>query len=163
MARRIRRRRSKLRAIAELIGRVHPRPADVDAARVMAAWSRVLPEKIVARARPVALTRGVLFVNVTSSAWAQELHHMHDELLTRLREAVKGARLAALRFKVGPLPDIVHRPRRPKPPPPVEPLEVLPDTVGRALAALPDDELRDRIARAAAVSLAASARRRRNG
>lgn len=120
----------------------------------MAAWTKVMPERIVRRARPVSLTRGVLFINVTSSGWAQELHHMHDELLQRLREQVKGARIAALRFRVGPLPDALVRPRRPRPPPPPPPLEILPESVGRALAGVADDELRERIARAAAISLA---------
>mgnify|MGYP002177104452 CR=1 FL=1 len=143
-----------MRALAELVGRVHPRPEEVDAARVMAAWSKVMPERIVRRARPVSLTRGVLFINVTSSGWAQELHHMHDELLQRLRLEVKGARIAALRFRVGPLPDALVRPRRPRPPPVPPPLEILPESVGRALAGVADDELRERIARAAAISLA---------
>lgn len=147
------RRRGNLLGLAELIRRVHPAPDQVDEARVFGFWLRALPEKIVLRARPTRLQHGILQVNVSSSAWAQELHHMHDDLLERLRAHAPHARLHAIRFRVGPLPELptFYRPRPPKPR--AVALSRLPEALGRALAAVHDDVLRQKIAAAASVSL----------
>ena len=77
MARPKKRRKGQLRGLAELLRRVHPAPEQIDEARVFGFWLTALPEKIVSRARPTRLQHGILHVNVISSAWAQELHHMH--------------------------------------------------------------------------------------
>ncbi|MCA9617223.1 MAG: DUF721 domain-containing protein [Sandaracinus sp.] len=148
-----RRRKSQLLGIAELIRRVHPAPEQVDEARVFGFWLSALPEKIVMRARPTRLMHGILHVNVSSSAWAQELHHMHDDLLERLRAHAPHARLHAIRFRVGPLPELptFYRPKPPKPR--AVAIARLPEELGRALANVHDDALRQKIAAAASMSL----------
>ncbi|HJK95295.1 MAG TPA: DUF721 domain-containing protein [Polyangiaceae bacterium LLY-WYZ-15_(1-7)] len=148
-----RRRKGKLHELGELVRRVHPAPEQVDAARVFAWWGRALPKRIVDAARPTRLERGVLWVNTKSSAWAQELHFMHDELLERVRKAAPRARVHMLRFRVGPLPEMpVRRPIDPPKPRRVA-LTALPDELGRALARVGDDALRRAIAAAATTSL----------
>jgi hypothetical protein len=153
MARPKRRRKGELRGIAELLRRVHPAPEQIDEARIFGFWVTALPDRIVTRARPVRLVHGILHVNVSSSAWAQELHHMHDDLLARLREHAPYARLHAIRFRVGPLPEMpsFYRPVPPKPR--TVSLARLPEELGRALAAIGDDALRQKVAAAASISL----------
>ncbi len=157
-----RRRRAHPRPISELIRAAHPAPEQFDAARVFSWWCTALPERIVDRARPVRLDKGVLWVHVSSSTWAQELHHMVAELMGRLRAAHPQAKVRVIRFRVGPLPEL-PRPRRPirRRPTPL-PIAVLPEDVGRALAAIADDDLRNVIARAAATSLTVSEASRRS-
>ena len=84
MARPKKRRKGQLRGLAELLRRVHPAPEQIDEARVFGFWLTALPEKIVSRARPTRLQHGILHVNVISSVWAHELHHMHDPNQDRL-------------------------------------------------------------------------------
>lgn len=139
----------------------HPAPDQIDEARVFGFWVRALPEKIVMRARPVRLLHGILHVNVSSSAWAQELHHMHDDLLARIRAHSPQARIHAIRFRVGPLPELPHI-YRPVPPKPRRvSLETLPEELGRVLATIGDDALRQKIAAAAALTLRTPDVRRR--
>ena len=148
------RRKGKLESVAKLLKGVYPAPDQYETAKVFAWWSRSVPPRIVEHARPVKLTRGVLIVHVSSSVWANELHYLTDDLLTRLREHAPETRIKKIRFQVGPLPDIPAR-RQPTPPPP-EPVRLasLPEELGRALSRVEDDELRTAIAEAATTSLA---------
>lgn len=148
------RKKGKLESISKLMKGVYPAPDQLEATKVFAWWSRSVPPRILAHARPVRLSRGVLTVHVSSSVWANELHYLSDDLLTRLREAAPTSQIERIRFQVGPLPDI---PRRAAPPPaPPEPvrLAALPEELGRALSRIEDDELRKRITEAATTSLA---------
>ena len=148
------RRKGKLESVAKLLKGVYPAPNQYEAAKVFAWWSRSVPPRIVEHARPVKLTRGVLIVHVSSSVWANELHYLTDDLLTRLREHAPESRIERIRFQVGPLPDIPKR--QPPAPPPPEPVRLasLPDELGRALSRVEDDELRKAITEAATTSLA---------
>ncbi len=148
------RRKGKLESVAKLLKGVYPAPSQYEAAKVFAWWSRSVPPRIVEHARPVKLTRGVLIVHVSSSVWANELHYLTDDLLTRLREHAPESRIERIRFQVGPLPDIPKR--QPPAPPPPEPVRLasLPDELGRALSRVEDDELRKAITEAATTSLA---------
>jgi hypothetical protein len=153
VARPKKRRKGQLRGLAELLRRVHPAPEQIDEARVFGFWLTALPERIVTRARPTRLQHGILHVNVISSAWAQELHHMHDDLLERVRAHAPEARIHAIRFRVGPLPELptFYRPKPPKPR--AVALSRLPEELGRALANIHDDALRQKVAAAASMSL----------
>jgi hypothetical protein len=148
------RRKGKLESVAKLLKGVYPAPDQYETAKVFAWWSRSVPPRIVEHARPVRLTRGVLIVHVSSSVWANELHYLTDDLLTRLREHAPESRIEKIRFQVGPLPDIPKR-QQPAPPPP-EPVRLasLPEELGRALSRVEDDELRKAITEAATTSLA---------
>ena len=153
------RKKGKLESITKLLKGVYPSPDQYETAKVFAWWSRSVPPRILEHARPVRLTRGVLIVHVSSSVWANELHYLTDDLLTRVREHAPTAGIQKIRFQVGPLPDI---PKRAKPtPPPPEPVRLasLPEELGRALSRVHDDKLRQAITEAARTSLARERRK----
>ena len=149
-----RKKEGKLESVSKLLKGVYPAPDQYEAAKVFAWWSRSVPPRIVENARPVRLSRGVLIVHVTSSVWANELHYLTDDLLSRLREHAPEARIEKIRFQVGPLPDIPKRHRDTPPPPDPVRLASLPDELGRALSRVHDDDLRKAITEAATTSLA---------
>jgi len=154
-----RRKKGALESLAKLLKRVYPAPDQYEAAKVFSWWNRSVPRRLVEHARPVRLTRGVLLVHVSSSVWANELHYLTDDLLTRLREHAPESRIEKIRFQVGPLPDIPTRPREDPPPPEPVRLASLPDELGRALSRVEDDDLRKAIAEAATTSLARQRRK----
>ena len=148
------RKKGKLESVAKLLKGVYPAPDQLEAAKAFSWWSRSVPPRILAHARPVRLSRGVLIVHVSSSVWANELHYLSDDLLTRLRKAAPTSGIEKIRFQVGPLPDIPKRPEAaPRPAEPVR-LAALPEELGRALSRVDDDDLRKAIAEAATTSLA---------
>lgn len=148
------RKKGQLESVSKLLKGVYPAPGQLEAAKVFAWWGRAVPARILDHARPVKLTRGVLIVHVTSSVWANELHYLTDDLLTRLRQEAPSLRIEKIRFQVGPLPDLPKRARpAPAPPDPVH-LASLPEDLGRALSRVEDDTLRKAITDAARTSLA---------
>ena len=148
------RKKGRLESLAKLLKGVYPAPDQYEAAKVFAWWNRAVPPRLVEHARPVRLTRGVLLVHVSSSVWANELHYLSDDLLTRLRTEAPALRIEKIRFQVGPLPDLPRR-ETPRPPPP-DPIHLasLPEDLGRALSRVEDDTLRKAITDAARTSLA---------
>lgn len=148
------RKKGTLESVAKLLKGVYPAPDQLEAAKVFAWWSRSVPPRILEHARPVRLSRGVLIVHVSSSVWANELHYLTDDLLTRIREAAPTTGIDKIRFQVGPLPDIPKRDQAEPPPPEPVRLASLPEELGRALSRVEDDELRRAITEAATTSLA---------
>ncbi|MET0343592.1 MAG: DUF721 domain-containing protein [Polyangiales bacterium] len=134
-------------------------PDDITAIRVFHWWKRAVPERVYMRARPVRLRQGILHVNTATSAWAQELEYEKEHLLASLRENAPEARVRALRFRVGPLPDLppTTRPERVQAPPVIVP--PLPETLARALATIDDDDLRAAIETAASMALGRASQR----
>src|SRR5690606_6113035 len=120
-------------------------------------WDRAVPPLVAANARPVSLRGGVLTIHVASSTWAQELSYLREQLRASLALRVPSLRLKELKIRVGPLPDPPrdHRPDVLPPPHKPLPIESLPEDLARSLAGIGDNALRETIARAAAVSLAA--------
>ena len=113
-------------------------------------WAAAVGMRIAERTRPMALENGVLVVRAATSVWANELSLLSETLIARLRAA--GVSLRSMRFRVGPIdpPDRATEVRRAKVPRP-RPLEA--DLV-RAIARVPDEELRIAIAEAAKKNLA---------
>jgi hypothetical protein len=149
------------RSLSDLVRRVYPgrEPEDAAAIRVFTWWRRAVPARVFARARPVRLSHGTLYVHTASPAWALELHHLEPQLLASVQKHAPEARIRELRFKMGPLPDVPagSRPDRKRP----EPVAVaaLPESLARALASIDDDDLREAISSAAAVSLGRAPKR----
>jgi hypothetical protein len=143
------------RALSELLRTVYPgrEPEDAAAIRVFNWWRRAVPVRVLARARPVRLSHGVLYVHTASPAWALELDHLKVQLLASVRKHAPEARVNELRFRTGPLPELpkAGRPERKRPEPVA--VAVLPEKLARALAAIDDDALREAISGAASVSL----------
>ena len=148
------RKKGKLESVAKLLKSVYPAPDQLETAKVFAWWSRSVPPRILKHARPVRLSRGVLTVHVSSSVWANELHYLSDDLLSRVRNAAPTSGIQKIRFQVGPLPDIPKRLQIPPTPAPPVRLASLPEELGRALSRVEDDGLRKAIAEAATTSLA---------
>jgi len=148
--------------LGELVRTVYPsrEPEDVTAIRVFHWWRRAVSERIYRRARPVRLYAGILWVHTATSAWASELEHMKEQLLASVCKRAPEARVRAIRFRVGPLPDLPEptRPDRPQPTPVV--VHTLPEPLARVLAGIDDDDLREAIGTAASVALGRDAQRR---
>lgn len=79
---------------------------------------------------------------------------MSADLMIRLRKAGAGASLKAMRFRVGPLPDLPRMRARDVREPSAIPIVALPEDLGRALATVGDDAVRQAVASAATSSLA---------
>ena len=106
--------------------------------------------RIADRARPHAIERGVLIVQVVTSVWANELQMLAPELVLRLKQ--RGYAVESLRFRVGPL-DRTERPperrayRKVPPPAPLDP------ALRASIAEVRDDDLRAILERAAQANL----------
>ena len=155
-----RRRRAFPAPIFDILRKVYPSPQDFQGTRAFAFWSKAMPARVQRNAQPVRLQRGVLWVHVSSPSWAQELSMMAPQLLRRLRSHAPSAGVRALRFRVGPLPQMPIDPGVEDPP--LEAVvEQLPEELGRELAFIGDDRLRELVGRAALSSLRRSGRRHR--
>lgn len=149
------------RALAEVVRSVYPgrEPEDVAAIRVFGWWRRAVPARVFARARPVRLSHGVLYVHTATPSWALELDHLKQQLLASVQKHAPEARVKELRFRTGPLPEPPSgsRPERRRPEPVI--VAALPEALARALAAIDDDQLREAISGAAGVALGREPRR----
>lgn len=125
-----------LGAVLEVSGehKRSPYPPPID----LVVWARLAGAAIARRSEPHSLRDGVLTVQVTSSAWAQELSFLHDSLLAKL--AAAGFAVRQVRFRVGPMPGKEPPPARP----PVVRPKPTPANVVAALRQIEDDpELRE--------------------
>ena len=121
---------------------------------LVAAWPAVVGDAIARNAWPARIGRdGTLHVATESSAWAFELAQLEPTLLGRLREAVGGAAPARMRFAVGRLPEPSRDEQAPRAAP-VQPSEATLETARELAAGIAGEELRETVARAAALSLA---------
>lgn len=123
------------------------------AIRVFHWWRRAVPERVYTRARPVRLHQGVLHVNTATSAWASELEHWKEKLVASVRRHAPEAKVRAIRFRVGPLPELPSGTRPERTPAPPVVVAPLPEQLARALAAIDDDGLREAIGAAASVAI----------
>ena len=102
---------------------------------------------------PARIARdGTLVVNTKDAVWAFELGHRSAEILGRLELGLK-----AVKFAPGPIPEatLVVSEATSKPPPSPTDAEVA--RAAELTAGIDDDELRERVARAAAASLSRAA------
>jgi hypothetical protein len=121
---------------------------------LLEAWPGAVGEMVAANAWPARFARdGTLHVNASSSAWAFELAQLAPTILERLQEKLGDSAPKTIRFAVGHLPE----PAAPEggestvevPEPSPEALQ----TAAELTATIADEELRERVARAAALSL----------
>lgn len=142
--------------ISELLARVLPSHGSEASAEVLVYtwWRASVPERVAKNARPVRVSRGLLTVHSTTSAWASEIDLMKTQLLASLAARHPELGVTKLRVKAGPMPAPPMRPRARPAPPPTVPLSEVPDEIARVLAHVHSDELRDAISYAARTSLA---------
>jgi hypothetical protein len=120
---------------------------------VVEAWPDAVGDLVARNAWPARIARdGTLVVNTKDAVWAFELGHRSAEILGRL-----GLGLRAAKFVPGPIPEGTLEPSGAVPKPPSRPSDDDVDKAAELTAGIDDDELRERVARAAAVSLARAA------
>jgi Dna[CI] antecedent, DciA len=73
-------------------------PEDGLRRRLAAIWPKVVGPEISANARPLRLSRGNVVVATSSSAWAQTLGFMSEEIRTGLNAALEGGPVQSLSF-----------------------------------------------------------------
>lgn len=154
------RRQGGMENLSALVARVYPGRSreELDAVRAFGAFMRALSPRILRNARPVKLMRGTLLVHTSNSAWANSLQLECESLLAKLKRVAPDARIRKLLFRAGPLPEAAL----PLPHTPLIqnrgiPLKELPEEIARELARIHNDEVREAVAKAASVGLAASA------
>jgi predicted nucleic acid-binding Zn ribbon protein len=93
--------------VGDLIGRYLRREGlakRVDLAGAVDRWAEVVGPKVAAVTRAEAVSPdGILWVRVTSSAWATELSLMAPRILGRLNQD-RGGQVREIRCLVGPIP-----------------------------------------------------------
>jgi hypothetical protein len=120
-----------------------------------------VPERIHTNAGPVNYRQGVLTVHTAPAAGANALSLESAQLLAKLRFRLKDIPVQRLLFRTGRLPEVPDAVQPDPPPPTVLPLAQLPEELARARARVGDDALRERLARAMAVSLGSVERKPR--
>jgi hypothetical protein len=140
------------RNLSDLVVKLYPGKETASELQAFGWWSRGVPVRIRNNSAPISIRRRTLLVHVTTSAWAQELQFMKDDLLERLHRACPSSPVKNLVFRVGPLTK-QKEVEPPKAPPSVRPAP-LTEEVARELVRVKDDGLRDAVAAAAALSLA---------
>ena len=120
-------------------------------AEVVAGWPAAVGEAIARNAWPARIARdGTLHVNTADSVWTFELQQRAEEIAERLG-------VTAVRFAPGPLAEAENEPEGLTRQSPVEPTERDRLQAAALTASIEDPELRERVARAAAASLARAA------
>ena len=126
--------------------------------QIVETWPITVGETIAANAWPARVARdGTLHVAATSSTWVFELSQLAPQILERLRETLAEAAPSGLRFALGHVPERSELPVANAGPEPPRPS---PEHVARAAeiaAAIDDEELREMVKKAAALSLAQAA------
>lgn len=133
-------------------------------ARAMALWPDIVGAVTAAKARPLYVNRGTMVVGVTSSAWANQLNLMKDQILAGLESRVGPGVIRDLRWKSGPVEDgtlpVPGMPFKLKKRPPSDLDVSLPETelaaIRHQVEQIPDGKLAARIEQ----TLLAQARRR---
>lgn len=151
-------RKGKLEKIGALVTRVYPtrEPEELAIARAFGAWSKVVSQRVLLTARPVRLVRGVMTIHTATTAHADAMQYETDRLLMQLRALAPEARIKAIRFKVGELPDLPPPVKQQKKRKPVVPVSSLPENVAAAIAGIHNEQVREAVALAASVGLARS-------
>ena len=130
-----------------------------DIVAIVRAWPEAVGETVARNAWPARLARdGTLHVNTASATWAFELGRLGSTILEQLRLELGEKTPPAFRFAAGPIPEpeAEAADRRAPVRPDVGP-EHRAEAAGIA-AGIEDEELREYVARAAAASLARSAK-----
>lgn len=104
-------------------------------------WQQAVGEQIANNTAPANVRNGVLFVNVASSVWMQQLNFLRDQILEKLNARLSNkSQLKEIRFKIGVLPQSFSKVS-------AEPLPSLSEQereqVAHETASISDPELRD--------------------
>jgi hypothetical protein len=121
---------------------------------VLAVWPEAVGPMVAANAWPARISRdGTLHVNTSSSAWAFELGHLAPSILERLAEKLGESAPKALRFAIGHLPEASSEELSSARTDVPEPTEEALQRAAELTVGIEDEELRNRVQRAAALGL----------
>jgi hypothetical protein len=67
---------------------------------VISAWPRAVGAPLAQKTKPFRLHKSTLIVSVPSLMWKRELHHLQEEIIERIRQAVGQRVVHALEFRV---------------------------------------------------------------
>ena len=131
-------------------------PAEIG--RLIEAWPAAVGETVARNAWPARVARdGTVHVHTSSSSWAFEL----TQLEARVRDALGDAAPKRLRFAPGPLPERPVEERRRAAAATVGPTDAQCEAAQTLVAGIGNEELREKVQRAAALSLARAGADRR--
>jgi hypothetical protein len=126
---------------------------------IVSVWPAAVGAAIAANAWPARVARdGILHVHTASSTWAFELAQLADSVLSRLRERLGEDSPAALRFAVGPLPELGEEVEKLRDESAPKPTAQHLEEAERIAAPIEDPALREAVGRAVLASLAAAER-----
>jgi predicted nucleic acid-binding Zn ribbon protein len=129
---------------------------------VVAAWPGAVGDEVARNAWPARISRdGVLHVNTSSSAWAFELTQLAAVVLKQLAAGLDDDAPKGLRFAPGHLPEPAPLPAEETASRVAQPSPEQLAEAQELASPIADDELRERVARAAALSLATARSDRR--
>jgi hypothetical protein len=125
-----------------------------DMPAIVVAWPAAVGDTIARNAWPARIGRdGTLRVHTSSSTWAFELSHLAPTILGRLVETLTEKAPAALRFAPGRLPEPAAGPVPTSVAAAIEPGREACARADALARAISNEELRGKVARAAALSL----------
>jgi len=126
----------------------------VRAERLVTEWTELVGPKIASRTRPDGVKDRILWIEVATSAWLQELNLLRAQLLTNLIERLGEPRLFDdLKFRLAGRRSrdniVVPRGRAPKPEKPLPPpaTGAAREQIVRDVERIDDEELRELVAR----------------
>jgi Dna[CI] antecedent, DciA len=121
---------------------------------LLAVWPGAVGTMVAANAWPARIGRdGTLHVNTSSSAWAFELGQLAPTIQERLREELGESAPKALRFAIGHLPEASSEELSSARTDVPEPTEEALQRAAELTVGIEDEELRNRVQRAAALGL----------
>ncbi len=121
---------------------------------LLAAWPEAVGPMIAANAWPARIARdGTVHVSTSSAAWAFELGQLAPVLVEKLRAQLGESAPKSLRFAVGHVPEPASTPSADQPPKTIRPSKEALQRAADLTAGMTSEELREQVARAAALSL----------
>ncbi len=71
--------------------------------RICKNWKEIVGEKISKNSLPSFISRGKLYVNVSSSPWKSELEFLKNDLLSKINNRIRPYFIREIHFKIGPI------------------------------------------------------------
>lgn len=88
--------------LADLLNQ-HRRQSGREMNRILELWEDIVGAAIAKNAQPVAYQKRLLFVNVTSSVWIQQLQFLKGDILSRITEVSGEGMVDDIKFRIGSL------------------------------------------------------------
>ena len=83
--------------------RSHRKHGDANMIRVWEVWPSAVGEPIGSNTSPAAFKGSLLIVNVTDSAWLQQLWFLKKDIIRKVNESLDEELVGEIKFKIGPV------------------------------------------------------------